>query len=486
MKEVYSHFQERIPSNSSIFTIPNPNKYRDGIKRVFSFKYLNIIPEYYSMLATQNNMDDEKTNPIVTKHIFKFELKFKQNFYKANLHEFTMASGTYVLSDLTKRLNIECEKGRPPSMSFPPLIFDWVDDYIVGLFGKKRIAIEKYITESHESIYKMIYPVDDKGEEIEDEGATSFKLATHFNVLPESARSMPNCNNYLFPDEPEAIPYSRVRMIIAPNTKISFSNENVLKALGFTPKNYGVRGALQRFHIDNQNPDSCLEIVAENPPSIDLKVNVEKATKIYFAVSQTLSIFSTVLTTTKFIENRPDLLVADLETFLKKISEKCYAPFKVTYTNKKFTFNLPDDATLETKIYIPKSILERLAFQTNIISTSNKTSEVIEPEQLDAAKYMGLCKIITYDTCHVIVTLDGAPSMSNIGQPEQIMAALVPEDDMLKMEKSVVPQVLLPENDQFISFKIYRQSEEKKMIQLGWPIDCYVYGMLYGQPINVK
>lgn len=481
MQDVYCEFVERITSNTSGFSIPNPNRHNNGVVRYYSLKYVNICPAYYSMLATNNSMDDENINPIVTKHIFKFELKFKPNFYKANLFEFTIPNGTFNLPDLTKKLNIECEKGRASSMSFPPLVFDWVDDYIMGLFGRKRSAIEKYLATSHDSIYKMIPSENEEGEEV-----TSFKLETHFNILPQSARSMSNCNNYLFPDEPETIPYTKVRMIIAPNTKISFSNEHVLKALGFTPKNYGVRGALQRFHIDNKSPDSCMEIIAENSPNANLSVEVEKATKIYFAVSQTMSIFSPVLTTTKFIETRPELLLKDLETFFEKISQKCYMVFKVTYVNKKFTFTLPDDTTLETKIYIPKSILERLAFQNNIVSVSNKTSEIIEQEQLDTAKYMSLSKVLTHDTCQVLIALDGVPSMTNIGHPNQLIAALLPEDGMLKMEKGVGPRVLLPENDQFINFIICRPVEGGKRIPLSWPIDCSVYGMLYGQPINVK
>ena len=488
MQDLYSHFQERIPSNSSIFTVANPNKYRDGVKRVYSFKYLNIVPEYFSMLATQNNMDDEDKNPIITRHIFKFEIKFKHNYYANNLFEYTVPNGEYKLSELTKKLNTEIDRARANSMKYPPVVFDWVDEYILGFSERKRTAINKYINEGYDAIYKLAFvePADEDGEEEEEEAVSTFKRETHDNVLPASARSMPNCNNFLFPDEPEAIEYSRVRIIIAPNTKLSFSNEHVLNALGFTPNNYGVRGAQQRFHLENKNPDACLEVIAENPPDYDLNVVVDKTSKIYISVAQPSSVFSAVLTTTKFKEKRPTLLLKDLEGFLNKVSEKCYISFKITYVNKKFTFQLSDDSFTETKIYIPNTILERTGFQNSIVTTTNKTSEVIEQEQLDTAKYMGLSKILTYDTCHVIVTLAGTPAMTSFGQSEQMMAALIPKDDMLQMVKDVCPRVLLPENDQYLSFKIYRQSESKKMIQLGWPIDCYVYGMLLGQPINVK
>jgi hypothetical protein len=478
MQEVYSHFQERIPSNSSIFSIPNPNRYRDGIPRTFSLKYIHIVPEYFSMLATQNSLDNEELNPIVTKHNFKFEINFKPKYYaKADLFEHSVAEGTYVLTDLLKELNTAIDRARPNSMSYPPVVFDWIDEYLVGYPKITKDIIDRYFLEAQELVYKMEVGAD--GEE-----KNTYKEATHANVLPASARSMPNCNNYLFPDEPEAIVESRVRMIIAPNTKVSLSNESLLAALGFTPKAYGQRGALQRFHIVNKNPDMCLEVIAAKPPPQDLKIAVGKASKFYISVAFPTIVFSKVLTTTKFKEKRPEMLFKDMEGFLKSVSSDCYIAFKIQYTAKRFTFTLVDDDFITTKIYIPPSIQEYLGF-SNTVTSTNKISSAIDPTDLDMTKYLGLSKVLTYDTCHVIVTVASIPSMTNIGQGEQIMAALVPKDDMLKMVKGVSPKVIFPENEQTLIFKIYRQSEAKKMIQLGWPIDCYVYGMLAGEPIKM-
>lgn len=473
-RDVYKTFQERIPKNSWGFEVSNPNKYKDGIPRSFSFEYLHIVPEYFSMLATHNDMDNEDLNPIITRHNFKFEIKFKNNFYASNLFEYNIPSGEGSLLMLLESLNKVSESARANSMQYPPIVFDWVDEYLMGYKNIKKQNIRKYIEESKNVLYKL--------DEEEDEPKSTYDPSTHENVLPSSARAMPNVNNYLFPTEPGAIEYSRVRLIIAPNTRISFPNEYLLLALGFI--HYGKRGPQNRIHIENKNPDKCLELVADLSPPEDLQVVIERASKLYIAVTQPHVIFSKTLTTTKYKEKKPELLLADLEGFLKQISTDCYIPFKVSFAGNKFTFTLMNDSFIETKMILPVSLQEGCGFANTEVTATNKVSSEIKPIQMETEKYVGLSKILTYDTCHVIVALANVPAISSYGHQEQIMAALVPKDEMLKMIKEVQPKVILPENDANLQFKIYRQSEAGKMIQLGWPIDCYVFGVLVGKPIN--
>lgn len=487
MQDVYTHFQERIPINSSGFSLPNPNTFRDGIDRMYRFEYLEIVPEYFSILATENELENENINPTITRNSIRFECGFTEKFYgETNQLEINLSKGEQKLSSFLSELNKFTDENKNPAYLFPPLVVDWVNNKILTLRDNANLLT--YLHRDAELFYKTKPEVDEDGEETENE-VTTFVEKTHTNVLPVSTKNMPFVNTFLFPDDDISFLNTRVRFIIAPNTRLSFSNLLLLNLLGFTSKAYGEkRGEKNRYHIVNTSPDKRMEVIAENPP-VDQILNIIGTTNVYISLANSFVSFTREYLSTKYKESKVTTLIFnELNNLFKKVSRDCYIQFGILYDAavKRFKFVFSDNPTFGSRIVLSSGLQKMLGYNSNVINHSNTVSNNIDPTKADITKFLNLCKILTQDTCDVIVTLANVPSLLNRGQTEQIVAALLPKDDILKKVKTVSPYFRVPENDQDVVFKIYRHSEggRGKVISLGWPIGCYIYGMICGKPIK--
>jgi len=461
--------------------VPNPNRYRDGIDRNFSFKYLHIAPEYFSVLATHNELDNEEINPIITRYKLEFEINFKDTFYGPGKQiEHVFKPDKYKLREMLSKINKSIYDQRNPGMSFQPVIFDWVTPSM--LRSTDPNYINNYLSKEAEDFYELEIGIDDETE------VSTFNPDTHANVLPGDAKFMEFVNNYLFPDDSYVFLRSRVRMIIAPNTKISFSNEKILKFLGFTPDNYGhKRGQYKRFHLVNDSPDTRMYVVADKAPRGD-EFELDAESKFYINFVNSQIKYERDFYSTKHKELQPTVVAEDLKTLFKNTAQNSYMLFLAKYeiTYNYIAFGFPDNEKLSTKIHLPPEFCKtfRMTSPLNVIDTKNTGR--LDRHEIDIEKQFNLCKVLTQDTCDVIITLANVPSILHRGQTEQIVAALLPKDDILKNVKNVQPQFILPQNNEDLIFKIYRHAEagRDKLIPLGWPLDCYVYGMLCGTPIN--
>jgi len=480
MQDVYSHFNERIPLDSSSFSVANPNRYRDGIDRVYSFKYLNIAPEYFSVLATHNEMDNEEINPIITRYKFEFEVHFADTFYGAEKQiECIFKAGEHELRETLSKLNSTINDQRNHGLVFQPVIFDWVTPSMIQ--SDDPNYIKNYMKKNKEEFYLTELGIDDETEN------TTFKEDTHANVLFDHSEHMDFVNTYLYPDDIFYFRRSRVRMIIGPNTKVSFSNEKILKHLGFTPKNYGIkRGQHNRFHIVNDSPDSRMHVVAENYPKGNTFELIGES-KVYVTFLKSQIKFERYFYSTKYKELRPQIIGNDLQALFRSVAQETYVPFVAKFdpAYQYIAFTFPDNPQMFTQIHLSPEFMKAIKSDTPL-SVNNKNTKRFEKPDLDIDKEFKMCKILTQDTCDVIITLANVPSILHRGQTEQIVAALLPKDDILKNVKNVQPQFILPQNNEDLIFKIYRHAEagRDKLIPLGWPLDCYVYGMLCGTPIN--
>ena len=479
MQDVYSHFQERISSNSSSFSVVNPNNYRDGIRRYFYFKYLHIVPEYFSMLATENELENETLNPIMTSHGFIFEFYFHDKFYgNDEKFELNIRQGPINIIQTVKEFNRKVDEVKNAAYIFSPVIIDWVDAKINSF--KNEHAFNEYMRENAHLYYK--YEEDMNGEEI-----STFNPETHSNVLPRSCANMAMVNPYQIPDDDIAFLNCRLRLIIAPNTRISLSNSALFAAFGFTDKAFGVRGEKNRYHLVNPHPDKRMIVIAERPPA-NFVVEMLTLSNVYIMNYKTRVDFQRDMITSKSQEMKPEIIYAEMVKIFHQASMDCYIRFGIHYdtTTRRFRFTLSNNAVFESRIRISILLQPLLGFGSEYITMQNLTGTNVAKQEHDINKYLNLCKILTQDTCDVIVTMENVPSILNRGQPEQIVAALLPKDSILKNVKNVSPKFFIPENDQDLNFKIYRHSElgRGKTIQLGWPIDCYIYGMICGEPIK--
>jgi len=433
-------------------------------------------------LANQNDLDSETTNPINTSHVVKFDLHYSPTFFSSGLG-LDIPKGLFKTRVVMAKTNTAFDNLKNSALLFPPIVMDWVDPFI--LTCKNSDEINQYITSNIEMFYKTEEKID-KTTGIATEVST-YDPSTHNDTLPPSTMGMPGLNRFRLPDDQIALENSRVRISIAPNITCSFSNEYILRGLGFTSATYGKRGVGNRFHISNPDSTGWLQVIAEKSP-YDM-INFLLQSRIFFQLNENHTSFTRTIHSSKFRESRPALFGEDIYAVFKQASIESNALFAIEYQplTKRFVVGFGDNKDFESTITLTKSLQKILAFdETNVLSKHVTTSNEHVKQVHDVVKYLQLCRILTQDTGDVIVTLANTPSILNRNQSEPIMAALVPKDDILKNVKSVVPRCVFPDHDQDLIFKIYRHAEggEGRMVQLGWPLDCYVYGMLCGEPIK--
>jgi len=436
------------------------------------------------MLATENELEDDKINPIPTEHTFYFEFRYSNDFYGPD-GQMSLSSeiGTFHLHLFLMGINKLVDDSKNAALTYPPLVVDWVHPDLNRFTNSDDIA--QYLVDNVKSFYTD--PPIGPGHVPTEEGKpVEFSMATRANVLSRDAAKIPGINSSAFPTVENKFINSRLRLIIAPNTRISFSNDKLLNHLGFRPVNYGARGAKNRFHIVNKSPDSRMVVIAQTHPD-DINIKTDSISHIYVMSYEKIVKIARPFSSTKAIENKRPMIEAAFDNFFKNITLDFNLGFIFQYNSirKNYIIDVPDNSTIKTIITLSPGLQKLMGFESPITKI-NKTSTSVDTKAHDVGKYLQLCKILTQDTCDVIVTLADVPSILHRGQPEQIMAALVPKDDILKNVKNVAPRVSFPVNDKFIKFKVYRHSEtgSGKMINLSWPIECYVYGMLCGEPIK--
>ena len=106
------------------------------------------------------------------------------------------------------------------------------------------------------------------GEELSDD--------KHANRLSSSLKTIPYVNSFLFPtmagENSDVLENLRVRIAVAPNTKLSFSSKRQLQTLGFAAD----RRVGHRFEFVNRNSQHYEYFVADTFPEVAVKMETGK------------------------------------------------------------------------------------------------------------------------------------------------------------------------------------------------------------------
>jgi len=242
LKEVYVSFKTRIPAGSCKFVVKVPKLNTD---RHFFFSSLFLTPDFYSLEAEKENLDD----PDVLNTPISYKLQLKTVYTLSNaLHpaEFWFPKSYTKHSELLDKTNNFFEVKKPSVCPHLGCFYDWTD---LRYQEEEGETWDEFVRKMALVYYNV--PFDE---------------SKHFNALPPSARSIPGANNYLFPTElnRENLEHLRIRLFLAPNINATISTVGQMKSLGFT-KEQLAKKQYNRVVMESYNAPGYSIIEAEGP-----------------------------------------------------------------------------------------------------------------------------------------------------------------------------------------------------------------------------
>ena len=468
VKEVYVSFKTRIPAGSCKFVVKVPKLNTD---RQFFFSSLFLTPDFYSLEAAYEDLDDPDVLNTPIKYSLQLTTIFTNN---SSLHpdEFWLPKSYKKHSDLLEKVNTFFEAKKPSICKHLGAFYDWTD-----LRYEEGTSWDEFVREMAEVYYNV--PFDE---------------SKHFNALPPSARSVPGSNNYLFPTDlnEETVENLRIRLFLAPNINALMSTVGQMKSLGFTRSQLSKKKNNKVF-IANETFPGYTIIEAEDPMH-ETFTNTHQF-KMALQLDSTLfwsEVF--MLTITKGDSMKNINYVPLLKTLMEEMTENVNLNIDLGYNEdkKEFKFTFPiHDSIAKCTLIVSKDLAERLGYGLiTDISESNKQGERVE-DNIDVTKTETRARALGYDTGVIVVTNDGTSSNLMSGFSDQFMCCIYPTStgtfEIPLLESCFSPPTMsMPQQFQSasgfvpITFKLSRFLDTDQPVNLDWKNGAFISGLLRG------
>ena len=484
---VYKPFHEEVSAGSSSFNITLPRHYilaggggsgnvKSSQKRNFFFTEFNVIPSFYSQRAAQFGLDsDSQLSASV-----KLDLRFSHTFNKDNVYK--LETGVDVKFDQNKRMyrldqfiqafNSFFETNKPEGITYAPCFLDWVD------VKWHSCNPNMFVPECMEMYYGDFDPAQD--------GARDYS-----NALEPSVRKVKGANNYIFPDEVYNVESDvrenvRLRLLVAPLTKILFSTDALLLQLGFTKAQCGPRGLHNRIIFENDSASEWAEWKGVNPPYLNL---TPTTTTIMPKVTQDSSaVEGKVIETNMATFMQNDELAALLKTVFAELSNKTNVILNLQYSQeeRKFEIIFPQNANIVTVVHCEIDLAERLGYGPVTRITQNMTP-VTRSEKSLAVDAEGRSRALAFDTGMLLATLDGATAQHTDTLEEPLLATLLPTESgtfAMRFDRMLrsfqLPTTFMGNGHVPLKINLWSLMKDSVKVPLEWKCDFTVGGILEG------
>jgi len=466
------HFRTRVEVGETTFKIQLPRyKIEDGY--TFSFEALTLIPEFYSQQAQALDYDSTAENATPINHPFQLEFYYDGDYYDktGDKNKWTMSTLEKTHALVLQSLNTFFDKIRPAGSVYPPVTFDWINPTYYDAMME--------INEFHSYGALTNYGVD-------------YDAAVHNNWLPASHRRPGITNNLMYPTEqsdPAMSSVVKIRMFLAPNVKIGFSNDSLLSALGFIEGQYEPKKTLSSQIIFENPRTTTLQIDAGDVPKTILPSSTNRITVYQYDKKQVSR--PGVLSTVKGNLKKFDKLAEDYNKPIKELAKTCNQVMGLEFndTTKTFKIVYPDNPKVKTDITVPQVVSQELGYGrevTRIKSDTTPTAVEFAPEIKNLEHN---ARTLVYDVGMAQVEIEDSVNLQTVSFHNKVMANLEPEfDGTMRMRCSNVensPQFIAsyfgtPE----VTFRVSRFSEDMKPVSLGLPVGAYIQGTLLGKRIK--
>lgn len=469
---MYIPFQIKIEAGEAKFTIPLPrDRIKDGY--IFYFKTLTLKTDLYSKQAQIMGFDSIQEQEFQYTYPFRLEYNFGPDYYPTgnNANKWIQEPKTQNDHNTTlKNINEFFDALKPAGSVYPPVIFDW--SLLTGM--ESGMDLNTF----HAEKVKFLYNV-----EVDE--------PRHHNWLPPGAKK-PGLNNWMFPtnmSDPRVSKSTYIRMHLAPNAEIGFSNEALLIAFGFSANQYEAKkGANAQIKFFNPDPCKYLTIVAENPvgPMIS---SINNKITVYWHQKKMTSCEGH-LTTKRGNLVKPDKLAEDYNKGFKDLANQCNQTLGLEYkeATKTFAFTYPNAPDLKTEVLLPSVVSEQLGFPRGTTRIPQSLAASPLNWVKDISDFVKSSVAIVYDVGLATVYLDDEINYQTMQFGNKVMATLEPMEDgtmrmMCNTGDDVATAFLSYLARPQLDFTIARFSEASKPVPLSLPVGAYISGQLVGKKV---
>ena len=479
---VYKPFQEEILTGNSSFTVTLPRHYASASlhangeikKRDFYFSEFNVVPSFYSQRAAQLGLDVEAEQTATVTLDLRFSFVFnKENMYKiqdtgADI-KWEAKSRMFRIDRALENLNEFFDLHKPESVPQSPLFFDWIDtEWPVADEPAKVIP----------------HVLHDYYEDADEEAPFDY-----IDVLPKSVRLVAGVNNYKFPtsalESQHLLDRLRIRIHLAPLTKILLSTDGMIHQLGFRG-NY-VRGEHNKIVFENPSAVEYLTLVAPSEPfphvlgtstTLILKGTADRSESTFRQIQMTMAVFM-----------HNEELAATLKREFDSLSRETNVYMNLQYVpgESKFKIVFPANHNIVANVHCDIELAERLGFGLLTRISQNMTSIPIGEQSL-AVDAENKSRALAFNTGMLFATLDGATGRQTDGLAEPLLATLVPTESgtfavkansMLRSFQLSTPS--LSGHGHFpVKVNLWTLINGSKKVPLDWKIDVTANGVLEG------
>ena len=477
--QVSCPFQTYLSAGKHKFKISIPKPFltasfrNQEAKRKFYFSNLRLVPDFYNRDAYLYKFDTAEDLNLKLNYDFGLFYAVENDMYPDELdfHK----QDTPGIHTLLNELNRWSVTIKPTSVLKPPFVMDWVD---LEVFEEMSRRVDLNTRESEYLREFVDANADDYyGEELSDD--------QHADRLPASLKDIPHVNTFLFPtavggENSNVLEKLRVRIAVAPNTKVSFSSKRMMQTLGFTVE----QRTGQRFVFTNPNSEQYRFFFADTFPNVEARMETGK-----IAVSPAAQGYYAMRTVGFSIKEKRDneLLQKAFKTFLEKMSKDTNIDFSIDYNKLTglFSFRWPSNPKVSVKLVGEAELLERLGFGlVTEIDKSSVPTKFVVGEKESATK----SKVLCFDTGHVVVTCPNTSSnLTSVSNNEYLASLLPMGSGILEMPplqpdfSAVIPPSF--EGGENVQFKchLWKFDDAGQMVPFNWLTGSFISGVLKGK-----
>jgi hypothetical protein len=316
-----------------------------------------------------------------------------------------------------------------------------------------------------------------------------FSETRHGSALPPSVKTVQDATNYAYPTTlvESYLEEIRVRMTLAPNTKVTFSAGKQLASMGFSDAQIGERKGKKQFVFENKSMTEFLTIQADEQPLEKLLVTT-LSIRVYPASENIVSRVEEFVVTQKQLRKNTEL-VKSISLALDNLSTKTNLKFNITYTAPQFSLSFPENTDIDASLNVPVDLAFRLGYG---FVTQIKKGAVAEPrpDRYDTSNTAAKARALVYDTAQVIVTMENTSSNLNSVTGDIVVATLypTPQGSIEMLPSSLFlppPMVKLPffasgTNTVPVTFQLSRFNDDESLMPFYWKTASYLSGTLRG------
>jgi len=454
---VFVPFKMKLSPGESKFDLDIPDNVLD---MKFSVTDLDLVPSFYSMQAAQMNLNEDVEFSAPFAEPMTLKMKFRKKY--SDIPDFEGKKEKVV--EFIKDFNEHVELYRP-SYSFRTLAFiDWV------LVNQENEQFPGNVNDHVRQNSDLLYQVPDPAE--------------FSNALPESVNDLVQSNDYVLPEEFDTVENIRIRIWLAPYSKLLIRSQEIVDTLGFQkqidPKN-------KQFLLNNPNAVWRVMIGKTKP----LKTFVKTGWKITVGPLDIPSSPIIYLMISKAMLTKPSLLAYEINEGLKTMEVKTNFSTKLFYTqlDGRYQFRFPDSKNVDAVVVLPKIAASTLGFLDNSVNRRTKCLPTAkDDDNLDTLK---LCRALTIDTGAIVLTQSNLSANNLIGSTNHYVATLKPTTvgtmNLLKLD-SCTPVLNLDALNpsatpahRIVQFQMCTFDDDRNLKPLNWPCSGYLQGMLVGQ-----